>query len=133
MDELKGHWHRLDREHASCRVQSLVPWGFRVIACRPARTSALCALLHGAGEPRGTISRMMGAADEGTGSHVLADHVRQDLSCPRPRHRREGLFGVYRRRRTSAPAQCLYHTHPCEFAPLAKGHCSVMSEKTATT
>lgn len=121
MDELKEQWHRLNREHASCRVQSLVPWGFRVIACRPARTSALCALLHGAGEPRGTISRMMGAADEGTGSHVLADHVRQDLSCPRPRHQPEGLFGVYRRRRTSAPAQGLYRTIPASLRHWPEG------------
>lgn len=55
---------------------------------------------------------MMGAADEGTGSHVLADRVRQDLSCPRPRHRREGLFGVDSMRRMSAH-QCKYRTHPC--------------------
>lgn len=103
MDELKWRWHRLNRKHASCRVESLAPWVFRVIACRPVRTSALCALLHRAGEPRGTISRMMGAADGDTGNHVLADRVRQDLSCPRPRERREGLFGVDSRRRMSRP------------------------------
>lgn len=62
---------------------------------------------------------MMGAADEGTGSHVLADRVRQDLSRPRSRHRREGLFGVDSRRRMSAQ-QCKYHTHPCG---LSLSHC----------
>lgn len=51
---------------------------------------------------------------EGTGSHVLADRVRQDLSCPRPRHRREGLFGVDSRRMCAR--RCKYHTDPCELA-----------------
>lgn len=68
---------------------------------------------------------MMGAADERTGSHVLADRVRQDSFSPRPRHWRKGLIQRWQQQQEEEEechhCQCRTHLDPCELTPGGNG------------